>query len=136
MKKYIPVIILILAAVVGCNKPDTNDTRFYEENLKATVDHINMEVSLNAVSNFYIASQLNDILSGRENVYDEMFTEVSQDRWYSNLLNISFETGGKLLDADGAEWNVGHWMRYVYRGDKCWELSYQNGDMSYDVNLI
>lgn len=135
MKKYIPVIILVLAVAVGCNKPDTNDTRFYEENLKATVDYINMEVSLNAVSNFYIASQLNDILTGRENVYEEMFTEVSQDRWYSNLLNISFETGGKLLDADGAEWNVGHWMRYVYRGDKCWELSYQNGDMSYDVNL-
>ncbi|MBQ7900238.1 MAG: hypothetical protein IJ307_10340, partial [Bacteroidales bacterium] len=28
-----------------------------------------------------------------------------------------------------------HWMRYEYRGDKCWGLSYQNGGMSYDVNL-
>lgn len=133
--KKIFVIISILAAVAGCNKPDTDDTRFYEENLKATVDHINKEVSLNAISNFYIACQLNDVLSGKETVYEEMFTEVSQDKWYSNLLNISFETGGKLLDADGAEWNAGHWMRYEYRGDKCWELSYQNGGMSYDANL-
>ena len=53
--KKIFVIISILAAVAGCNKPDTDDTRFYEENLKATVDHINVEVSLNAISNFYIA---------------------------------------------------------------------------------
>lgn len=133
--KKIFVIISILAAVAGCNKPDTDDTRFYEENLKATVDHINVEVSLNAISNFYIACQLNDVLSGKETVYAEMFTEVSQDKWYSNLLNISFETGGKLLDADGAEWNAGHWMRYEYSGDKCWKLSYQNGGMSYDVNL-
>ena len=133
--KKIFVIISILAAVAGCNKPDTDDTRFYEENLKATVDHINVEVSLNAISNFYIACQLNDVLSGKETVYEKMFTEVSQDKWYSNLLNISFETGGKLLDADGAEWNAGHWMRYEYSGDKCWELSYQNGGMSYDVNL-
>ena len=83
--KKIFAIISILAAVAGCKKPDTDDTRFYEENLKATVDHINVEVSLNAVSNFYIACQLNDVLSGKETVYEEMFTEVSQDKWYSNL---------------------------------------------------
>lgn len=93
MKKIIAVIS-IFAMIIGCNKPDTADTRFLEENLKATVDHINVEVSLNAVSNFYIACQLNDVLTGRETVYAEMFTEVSQDKWYSNLLNISFETGG------------------------------------------
>ena len=134
MKKII-AIISMFAAIIGCNKPDTDDIRFLEENLKATVDHINMEVSLNSVSNFYIACQLNDVLTGSETVYAEMFTEVSQDRCHSNLLNISFETGGKHLDVDGSEWNVGHWMTYMYSGDKCWELSYKNGGMSYSISL-
>lgn len=133
--KKIFVIISILAAVAGCNKPDTDDTRFYEENLKATVDYINVEVSLNAISNFYIACQLNDVLSGKETVYEEMFTEVSQDKWYSNLLNISFETGGKQMNAEGAEWEAGHYQSFQFLGEDTWLLSYENGSLSYEINL-
>lgn len=134
MKRFITVITLC-AALLGCNKPDTDDTRFFEENLKATMDQINMEITLNGVTHFYIASQLNDILSGEENVYAEMFTEISENKWYSNLLNISFETGGKQMNAEGAEWEAGHYQSFRFLGENTWFLSYENGNLSYEVNL-
>ena len=134
MKRFITVITLC-AALLGCNKPETDDTRFFEENLKATMDQINMEITLNGVTHFYIGSQLNDILSGEETVYAEMFTEISDDKWYSNLLNISFETGGKLLYDEGADWKAGHYQSFRFLGENTWFLSYENGNLSYEVNL-
>ena len=134
MKRFITVITLC-AALLGCNKPDADDTRFFEENLKATMDQINMEITLNGVTHFYIGSQLNDILSGEETVYAEMFTEISDDKWYSNLLNISFETGGKLLYDEGADWKAGHYQSFRFLGENTWFLSYENGNLSYEVNL-
>ena len=134
MKRFITVITLC-AALLGCNKPGTDDTRFFEENLKATMDQINMEITLNGVTHFYIGSQLNDILSGEETVYAEMFTEISDDKWYSNLLNISFETGGKLLYDEGADWKAGHYQSFRFLGENTWFLSYENGNLSYEVNL-
>lgn len=134
MKRFITVITLC-AALLGCNKPDTDDTRFFEENLKATMDQIYLDITLNGVTHFYIGSQLNDILSGEENVYAEMFTEISENKWYSNLLNISFETGGKLLDDEGADWKAGHYQTFRFLGENIWLLSYENGNLSYEVNL-
>lgn len=134
MKKLI-VLFSILTVAVSCNKPDANDTRFFEENLKATMDQIYLDITLNGVTHFYIASQLNDILSGEETVYAEMFTEISDDKWYSNLLNISFETGGKLLDDKGADWKAGHYQTFRFLGENIWLLSYENGNLSYEVNL-
>lgn len=134
MKRFITVITLC-AALLGCNKPDTDEPRFFEENLKATMDQINMEITLNGVTHFYIGSQLNDILSGEETVYAEMFTEISDDKWYSNLLNISFETGGKLLYDEGADWKAGHYQSFRFLGENTWFLSYENGNLSYEVNL-
>lgn len=134
MKKLI-VLFSILTIAISCNKPDANDTRFFEENLKATMDQINMEITLNGVTHFYIASQLNDILSGEENVYAEMFAEISENKWYSNLLNISFETGGKQMNAEGAEWEAGHYQSFQFLGEDTWLLSYENGSLSYEINL-
>lgn len=134
MKRFITVITLC-AALLGCNKPDVDDTRFFEENLKATMDQICLDITLNGVTHFYIASQLNDILSGEENVYAEMFTEISENNWYSNLLNISFETGGKQMDAEGAEWEAGHYQSFRFLGEDTWLLSYENGSLSYEINL-
>lgn len=134
MKRFITVITLC-AALLGCNKPDTDDTRFFEENLKATMDQIYLDITLNGVTHFYIASQLNDILSGEENVYAEMFTEISANKWYSNLLNISFETGGKQMNAEGAEWEAGHYQSFRFLGEDTWLLSYENGSLSYEINL-
>ena len=134
MKRFITVITLC-AALLGCNKPDTDDTRFFEENLKATMDQIYLDITLNGVTYFYIASQLNDILSGEENVYAEMFTEISENKWYSNLLNISFETGGKQMNAEGAEWEAGHYQSFRFLGEDTWLLSYENGSLSYEINL-
>lgn len=134
MKRFITVITLC-AALLGCNKPDADDTRFFEENLKATMDQIYLDITLNGVTHFYIASQLNDILSGEENVYAEMFTEISENKWYSNLLNISFETGGKQMDAEGAEWEAGHYQSFRFLGEDTWQLSYENGSLSYEINL-
>lgn len=134
MKRFITVITLC-AALLGCNKPDADDTRFFEENLKATMDQIYLDITLNGVTHFYIASQLNDILSGEENVYAEMFTEISENKWYSNLLNISFETGGKQMDAEGAEWEAGHYQSFRFLGEDTWLLSYENGSLSYEINL-
>lgn len=134
MKRFITVITLC-AALLGCNKPDADNTRFFEENLKATMDQIYLDITLNGVTHFYIASQLNDILSGEENVYAEMFTEISENKWYSNLLNISFETGGKQMDAEGAEWEAGHYQSFRFLGEDTWLLSYENGSLSYEINL-
>lgn len=134
MKRFITVITLC-AALLGCNKPDADDTRFFEENLKATMDQIYLDITLNGVTHFYIASQLNDILSGEENVYAEMFTEISENKWYSNLLNISFETGGKQMDAEGTEWEAGHYQSFRFLGEDTWLLSYENGSLSYEINL-
>lgn len=134
MKRFITVITLC-AALLGCNKPETDDTRFFEENLKATMDQIYLDITLNGVTYFYIASQLNDILSGEENVYAEMFTEISENKWYSNLLNISFETGGKQMNAEGAEWEAGHYQSFRFLGEDTWLLSYENGSLSYEINL-
>ena len=134
MKRFITVITLC-AALLGCNKPDADDTRFFEENLKATMDQIYLDITLNGVTHFYIASQLNDILSGEENVYAEMFTEISENKWYSNLLNISFETGGKQMNAEGAEWEAGHYQSFRFLGEDTWLLSYENGSLSYEINL-
>lgn len=134
MKRFITVITLC-AALLGCNKPDADDTRFFEENLKATMDQIYLDITLNGVTHFYIASQLNDILSGEENVYAEMFTEIYENKWYSNLLNISFETGGKQMDAEGAEWEAGHYQSFRFLGEDTWLLSYENGSLSYEINL-
>lgn len=134
MKRFITVITLC-AALLGCNKPDTDDTSFFEENLKATMDQIYLDITLNGVTHFYIASQLNDILSGEENVYAEMFTEISANKWYSNLLNISFETGGKQMNAEGAEWEAGHYQSFRFLGEDTWLLSYENGSLSYEINL-
>lgn len=134
MKKLI-VLFSILTVAISCNKPDANDTRFFEENLKATMDQIYLDITLNGVTHFYIGSQLNDILSGEENVYAEMFTEISENKWYSNLLNISFETGGKLLDDEGADWKAGHYQTFRFLGENIWLLSYENGNLSYEVNL-
>ena len=134
MKKLI-VLFSILTVAISCNKSDANDTRFFEENIKATMDQINMEIILNGVTHFYIGSQLNKILSGEETVYAEMFTEISDGKWYSNLLNISFETGGKLLDDEGADWKAGHYQSFRFLGENTWFLSYENGNLSYEVNL-
>lgn len=134
MKRFITVITLC-AALLGCNKPNADDTRFFEENLKATMDQIYLDITLNGVTHFYIASQLNDILSGEENVYAEMFTEISENKWYSNLLNISFETGGKQMNAEGAEWEAGHYQSFRFLGEDTWLLSYENGSLSYEINL-
>ena len=134
MKKLI-ALFSILTVAISCNKPDANDTSFFEENLKATMDQINMEITLNGVTHFYIGSQLNDILSGEKTVYAEMFTEISDDKWYSNLLNISFETGGKLLFDEGADWKAGHYQSFRFLGENTWFLSYENGNLSYEVNL-
>lgn len=134
MKRFITVITLC-AALLGCNKPDTDEPRFFEENLKATMDQIYLDITLNGVTHFYIASQLNDILSGEENVYAEMFTEISENKWYSNLLNISFDTGGKQMNAEGAEWEAGHYQSFRFLGEDTWLLSYENGSLSYEINL-
>lgn len=134
MKKLI-VLFSILTVAISCNKSDANDTRFFEENIKATMDQINMEIILNGVTHFYIGSQLNKILSGEETVYAEMFTEISDGKWYSNLLNISFETGGKLLDDEGADWKAGHYQSFRFLGENTWFISYENGNLSYEVNL-
>ncbi len=135
MMKKIIALLTILTAAISCYKTDTDDSRFIDENLKATMNQINLEISLNGVTQFYIASQLNAILSGEENVYAGMFTEISDDKWYSDLLNIRYETGGRLMNEEGADWKAGHYQTFRFLGENTWLLTYQNGDLNYEINL-
>ena len=39
------------------------------------------------------------------------------------------------MNAEGAEWEAGHYQSFRFLGEDTWLLSYENGSLSYEINL-